>query len=233
MTEIANQVRTLRKELRETYKGFAAHLGVALPTAVRYERERRPPPKILARLEQIASAHGLTDLANFFHNALAEELKTSTTDKRDPRPNREESRFLDALLTVLRKPGYRKKAKYVRKALEPVIKQLDILEVQRETRRAIARLLKNGRPLDAIRKRHDVEEIARALFDEADLETLNARHEEIVCALFRAGWSIQNIVDEFHDDGEEVLRCALTEEFMHKANDYMEDMRETEESQEQ
>jgi transcriptional regulator with XRE-family HTH domain len=230
--EIAAHVRALRKEIGETYKEFAAHLGVAQPTAVRYERERRPPPKILARLEQIASTHGLSDLADVFHSALADELKVSDTVKWGPLPTHEESRFIQALLTVFRDPAYRKKAAYVRKALDPVIKKLDFADVTLEAQRAIARLLKKGRSLDAIRKRHDLEEVARAFFNEVDAETFEVRHDEIVCALFRAGWSIKRIIDEFRDDEDAVMRCASTEEFISRLGDYEEDMKEAEESEE-
>ena len=225
---IGSQIRALRQEIGETYKVFAEHLGVALPTAVRYERERRPPPRVIARLEQIASAHGLRDLAEAFQKALSEELSTPATAKTlHPVPTFEEERFVEALLTVLRDPVYSKKAAYVRRALLPVIEKKDFLEVLLETERAIARLLKNGKSLDAIGKRYEIEEIARAFFHQADVETLLARQDEIVAALLRDGWSIRDIIDEFHLHENEVISCASTDEFYRRLSEYYDEVSES------
>jgi hypothetical protein len=120
----------------------------------------------------------------------------------------------------LRDPVYSKKAAYVRKALLPVIKKMDVAEVIQQTERAIALLLKKGRSLDAIRKRYNLEEIARALFYQADAETIEARQDEIVHALLRERWSIRRILDEFHADENEVVICASQGNFDSALSDY-------------
>jgi transcriptional regulator with XRE-family HTH domain len=71
---VTSAVRSLRTRLGDTQQKFAARIGSAISTVVRYELNRPPRGKVLAQLEKLASDHGFDEEAAVFRKALAQEL---------------------------------------------------------------------------------------------------------------------------------------------------------------
>src|SRR5215831_17662818 len=72
--QLTGLVRKLRLALGDTQQQFASRLGLAIATVVRYEHNRPPKAKALARLEQVACEKGLEEYAAAFRRALNMDL---------------------------------------------------------------------------------------------------------------------------------------------------------------
>ncbi|MFB3778737.1 MAG: helix-turn-helix domain-containing protein [Bryobacteraceae bacterium] len=214
-------VRKLREGLGDTQQEFADRLGLAIATVVRYEHNRTPRGKALARLEQAATASGFDQCAALFRNALVDEFgapppspKTRTIQCRSD----DEMALVDALLYVVRlqgAPAYAKAARAVRRALRPVLEDRrrtaetdEALEAQRN---AIVRLLEKGRTVKEVAEifRTTAVTIAEAFFRNGSPTLVQERMREVVAVLLKEGWSISRMVGEFgHGDAEAFLACA-------------------------
>lgn len=63
----------LRAAHGATLEQFACRLGVSLTTAWKWETMRPPSKKALTRLEEIATLHGLTDIAEVLRTGKKEK----------------------------------------------------------------------------------------------------------------------------------------------------------------
>jgi transcriptional regulator with XRE-family HTH domain len=214
-------VRKLREGLGDTQQEFADRLGLAIATVVRYEHNRVPRGKALARLEQAASASGFDEYAALFRNALADEFgapppspKTRTIQCRSD----EELALVDALLCAVRLEGleeYAKTAKAIRRVLKPVLEERrrseetdEALEAQRN---AIVRLLEKGRTAAEVAQlfRTTAETIGEAFFRNGSPMLIRKRMREVVGLLLKQGWSLKRMAEEFgQGDADDLLRCA-------------------------
>jgi transcriptional regulator with XRE-family HTH domain len=219
-------VRKLRTALGDTQPQFAARLGLALPTVVRYEHSRRPRAKALALLEQVASANGLEEFGAQFRRALSDELGVPAGDLRSLQvhvKNDVERGLVDALLYAIRAENLTevssKAAKAIRRVLKPIVElQRDMRETDEALdaqRRAIAGLLEKGRTAEEVVKlfRITPEALAEAFFKSSmksfDAKAYAKKEREVVDLLLKAGMSIRRIADEFAGgQADGIYNCA-------------------------
>ena len=71
---LTRAVREFRRALGDTQQSFAARLGLAISTVVRYESTRAPGGAALAQLAKAAGENGLDNYGQEFMGALAKEL---------------------------------------------------------------------------------------------------------------------------------------------------------------
>jgi transcriptional regulator with XRE-family HTH domain len=106
-------VRKTRSAMHLTQTDFAIRLGKSLATVVRYETLRPPKGRTLAKLRELAETNGLSDLAEIFRAALAQELGVLDHEIRHignmpgghhsiTPQNEEEARFVQSLLRRVR-----------------------------------------------------------------------------------------------------------------------------------
>ncbi len=214
-------VRKLREGLGDTQQGFADRLGLAIATVVRYEHNRVPRGKALARLEQVATASGFDEYAALFRNALTAEFGSPPPSPRTRTilcRSDEERALVEALLCAVRLEGleeYAKTAKAIRRVLKPVLEERrqseetdEALEAQRN---AIVRLLEKGRTAAEVAQifRTTAETVAEAFFRNGSPMLIHKRTREVVALLLKEGWSIKRMAEEFgQGDAEDYLRCA-------------------------
>jgi len=219
-------VRKLRTTLGDTQPQFAERLGVALPTVVRYEHSRRPRGKAVVAMQEIAAAHGLDDLASQFRNALSDELGAPAGELRGRNilvKDEEERDLVDALLYAIRLENLdeqnAKAAKAIRRVLKPIVDQHrhnretdEALDAQRN---AMAGLLMKGRSAEEVLKlfRTTPEALAEAFFSQglkpSNVKTWEKKKCEVVALLFKDGWSIKRMADEFGGGSADgFLECA-------------------------
>jgi hypothetical protein len=197
---------------------------------VRYEHNRVPRGKALARLESIASANGFEELASVFRKALNREFAVPTPTPRGKViqfRNDDEVELVQALLDVMRhdehrglldatrQEQYSKAAATIRRVLKPVIadrRRADQQEEAREgQRRAIVRLLETDHTVEEVTRvfRTDVETVAQAFFDCAGPTLTEKRMRDVVGALIKDGWSIRRMADEFgNGEAADFIDCA-------------------------
>jgi transcriptional regulator with XRE-family HTH domain len=78
-------VRAMRHALGDSQQRFAQRLDLGIATVVRYERNRAPRGKALARLRRLAEENNLPRYAQLFGDALATELGPVPEQKTDER----------------------------------------------------------------------------------------------------------------------------------------------------
>jgi transcriptional regulator with XRE-family HTH domain len=220
--ELIATVRKLREALGDTQQAFADRLGLAIASVIRYERNRVPRGKALARLENVASANGFEDYSTIFRKALDEEFAVPTptpSGKAIQFRNDDEAELALALLDVLRQDGYAKEAKAVKKVLAPVIaarqRSAEEDEARDMQRQAIVRLLETGRAAQEVLNlfRITPEALADAFFSRSmkplDAKAHHKKMMEVVGLLLKDGWSIQRMADEFgHGEATDFINCA-------------------------
>jgi len=222
VTDTCSAVRKLRMAMECTQQEFAHRLGLAIATVVRYEHNRPPRGKALAKLEQIAAAHGMEEYAAVFRRALGSELGApppAPTGLTVEAKDEEEKNLLVALLDALRKPGYAKEAKTVRRILGPVVvrrrSDAEVHEAIEVAQLSIVRLLKSGHTPEDIQTRlgTSVQNIAEAFFRRGGPKLFSGPREwesqfgGIVRLLLKDGWSIERMGEEF-GDAESFRSCA-------------------------
>ena len=223
-SELVAAVRKLRIALEDTQQQFAQRLGLAIATVIRYEHNRPPRAKALAKLEQLAAAHGLDEYAAVFRRALSNELGApppAPTGLTISVKDQEEMKLVIALLDILRKPFFAKEAKSVKRILVPVAVQhqrdAEFHEAIETSKLAIMRLLKAGHTAEDIRARTGMaaEKIAEAFFDRGGPKLFGGpkewqkREREVVGLLLADGWQINRIADRFHyQNPDELLAIA-------------------------
>jgi transcriptional regulator with XRE-family HTH domain len=99
-SELLAAVKKLRLALGDTQQQFAARLGLAISTVVRYELTRPPKGRALRQLADVAHKNREFELAFIFHTALVEELGWEMPNFEEPDPEIEA-----ALRLVVRNPG--------------------------------------------------------------------------------------------------------------------------------
>lgn len=210
----------------DTQPQFAARLGVALPTVVRYEHSRRPRGKAVVAMQEIAAAHGLDDLASQFRSALSDELGAPAGELRGLTihiKDEEERDLVDALLYAIRLENLdeqnAKAAKAIRRVLKPVVDQQrrsrETSEALDAQRKAMTGLLMKGRSAEEVLKlfRTTPEALAEAFFSQGmkptSVKTWGKKMCEVVALLLKDGWSIQRMADEFGGGhADDFLGCA-------------------------
>jgi transcriptional regulator with XRE-family HTH domain len=214
-------VRKLRLALGDTQQAFADRLGLAIATVVRYEHNRTPRGKALARLQQVAQDNGFSEYAALFGQALNEEFATPQITNRklcvQPK-NQEEEELVDALLYALRIDAFdphSERAKPIRRALKPIVEErrrmTDEIEAVEAQQKAIAKLIEKGRTpqevMDIFKTSADV--IAAGFFEYCSPMILEKRMREVVDLLLKEGWSIKRMAKEFgNGDTFEFRQCA-------------------------
>lgn len=240
--ELVSTVRKLRIALDATQQEFAHRLGLAIATVVRYEHNRPPRGKALAKLERVAAAQGLDEYAAVFRSALSNELGApppAPTSFTLQVKDEDEMNLAVALLDVLRKPSYSKEAKAVKRILNPVadkrMADAEFSEALEASQLGIIRLLKSAHAPEEIQKRSGMsaEKIAEAFFDRGGPKFFggpkawNKRMRDIVALLLKDGWSIERMADRFaHGEAESFLACAHDLEAFHAISDYEESVSE-------
>lgn len=121
--EVNEAVRQLRSDLAWSQQKFATEMGLSIRAVVNYERDRAPNPKSLARLEALAEAHGLVDLAYVFTRALGDQLGTGRA-YRGPL-NSDENLQRRAFDRCVIEHPQSKDAKRIVAILKPYIQQVD------------------------------------------------------------------------------------------------------------
>lgn len=229
-------VRKLRTALEDTQQEFATRLGLAIATVVRYEHNRAPRAKALAKLEQVAAAHGLDEYAAIFHRALSMELGGPPPE---PVPGTvhlksdEERHLVLALLDVLRRKRWAAEEKRIRRILGPVVQErqrdAEFFEALEQSRIGIVRLLKKGHTAEEVMRRLGTspERIAEAFFMNADPQLTKERMSEVVGLLLKQRWSIRRIVEEFGSaapaSADGFLACANALGFHRAVRDWEEE----------
>jgi len=201
-----------------TQQAFADRLGLAIATVVRYEHNRAPRGKALARLENVASTNGFDEYAAVFRKALDDEFAVPTpTPSGQPIQIRsqDETDLVQGLLDVIRQERYAKEAKSVKKLLAPVIaarrREAENHEAIQMQGAAIVRLLESGRSIDDVVRvfRTDIEIIGEAFFRNAGPALIDKRMRDVVAALLKDGWTIRRMADEFgHGESQGYINCA-------------------------
>ena len=95
---VRQAVRSLRERFRETQQQFAARMGWAISTVVRYELSRAPKGKALAELLRLAAQNGFDDLAETFRFQLVGEYNNPDPFTRDEG----EAVWIRAVLRIMR-----------------------------------------------------------------------------------------------------------------------------------
>jgi transcriptional regulator with XRE-family HTH domain len=213
-------VRKLREGLGDTLQAFSERLGLAIASVVRYERNRTPRGKALVRLESVARANGFDEYAGIFRKAMNAEFAVPTQVSLSQSPiqfrNEDEAELCGALLDVVRQDWrYAKEAKAARKLLSPVIavrrREAEEDEARGMQQTAIVRLLESGRSVEDVMKvfRTNAEAVAEAFFNRAGAKLMEKRMCEVVAALFKSHWSIEQIAKEFGGgSADDFIRCA-------------------------
>jgi transcriptional regulator with XRE-family HTH domain len=140
--------------LGETQDTFAERLGTAKSSLVRYESNRPPHGAVLARLAAIAEEHGQQECVLIFRRALAAEVGDQVQPKIDFRSD-EEREYVLALLAVFRNSDeYAEELKGVKQALKRPKgrnqKELEEWRAAEGVKRAMFKLLEEGRPIQAV-----------------------------------------------------------------------------------
>jgi transcriptional regulator with XRE-family HTH domain len=220
--ELIAAVGKLRKALGDTQQAFADRLGLAIATVIRYERNRAPRGKALARLENIAAANGFEEYAAVFRRALDEEFAVPTPTPKGKAVqfrNEDETDLVQALLDVVRQERFAKEAKAVRRLLAPVIadrqRSAEEDEARDMQRQAIVRLLQAGRSAAEVINLFKItpEALADAFFSRNmkpfDAKAYHKKMLEVVDLLLRDGWSVRRMADEFgQGEAEAFANCA-------------------------
>lgn len=241
-SELLATVRKLRIALDDTQQEFAQRLGLAIATVIRYEHNRPPRAKALAKLERVATAHGLDEFAAVFRQALGDELGApppTPTGLTIQLKDEEEKKLALALLDVLRKPFYEKEAKSVRRILIPVAdkrqRDAEFSEAIETSKLAIVRLLKGGHTAEEIKNRTGMstEKIAEAFFDRGGPKFFGGpkefekRMKEIVALLLKDGWGIRYMADKFSQgEADEFLSIAHELQAWDAVSDYEQSQKE-------
>src|SRR5262245_6954003 len=201
VNQVTAAVRKLRLGLDDTQQSFATRLGMAIATVVRYEHNRPPSGRALAKLERVALEHGFQECAAVFRKALGEELgelPVAVYSSLDC-PTEEEREHVEALLNILRHSPDSKEAARIKKILKPLVdgaRQLrESEEALEESRRAVVRLLKAGRTVEDVGKSFRAELIADALFEFGGPELIEKHTGDIVELLVKDHFSIKEIAN--------------------------------------
>jgi transcriptional regulator with XRE-family HTH domain len=215
--KLMGAVRELRLAVGDSQQDFAGRMNLSTISVARHERSRAPRGKVLAKLAEIANAHGFDQLEDIFRQALIDELG-------GPPPagspiafnNAKEKDLALALLDVLRRPQYSKEADMIQRILEPIAlerqEDADFFEASQRGRIAITRLLRKGYAVEAITNRmgESVEKIAEALFHSGDAALIQRRTREVVDQLLKSGWTIERVFQRFgHGLGGVIISRAL------------------------
>ena len=239
--DLVATVRKLRHAIDDTQQEFAHRLGLSIATAVRYEHNRPPRGKALAKLAEVAAAHGLDEYAAVFRRALSNELGApppAPTGLTVEAKNEEERDLLVALLDVLRKPAYAEQAETLKRTLKPVAVQrqddAEYAEALEQSALATVRLLKSGKDPEEIKTRTGMsaERIAKAFFHRGGPEFFGGvpewdnQFKGIVRLLLKEGWGIQMMANEFGGQADDFHRCARDLEAWDAISSYEEEERE-------
>jgi transcriptional regulator with XRE-family HTH domain len=215
-SQVTAAVRKLRLGLDDTQQGFAQRLGMAIATVVRYEHNRPPSGRALAKLERLATEHGFQEYAAVFRKALGEELGAIrfATLKSLECSTEEERVHVEALLTIFRCWPDSKQAAAIKKILKPQVdgaRQIrEAEEAFEESRRAVVRLLKAGRTVEEVGKSFRAEHIADALFEFGGPALIEQSTGNVVELLVKDRFSIKEIADRWFDSNEdEVIKVAV------------------------
>lgn len=229
--EVMATVRKLRLALEDSQQSFATRLGLGIATVVRYELSRPPGPNALAKLEQVATAHGFEEYAGVFRRALTEELGSVQPAPFGPAlqfKTSEEREMVTALLAALRKARYSKQAKSLRKLLSPIAvecrREAEFAEALETSKVGIVRLLKKGHSAEEVMKAFgtSAENVARALFERGDPQLVRERAGEVVALLLKHGHTIEDVIRDFEMEPDEVINHAHEHKLYDAISDYEE-----------
>ena len=78
--QIAEAIKSLRTELKESQQQFSNRLGVVVRTVARWELEKPPSGKTLLELGHVAEEAGRTDLRTMFYRTYSSALIETFTD---------------------------------------------------------------------------------------------------------------------------------------------------------
>jgi transcriptional regulator with XRE-family HTH domain len=213
--QVTAAVRKLRLGLDDTQQSFATRLGMAIATVVRYEHNRPPSGRALAKLERVALESGFQEYAAVFRKALDEELgelPVVTYSSLDC-STEEEREHVEALLNIFRHSPDSKEAAKIKKILKAQVegaRQLrESAEAFKESRRAIVRLLKAGRTVEDVGKSFSAELIADALFEFGGPVLIEQSTGAVVELLVKEHFSIKEIAERwFGSDVDDVINVA-------------------------
>jgi transcriptional regulator with XRE-family HTH domain len=209
-------VRKLRLGLDDSQQAFATRLGMAIATVVRYEHNRPPSGRALAKLERLAREHGFLEYAAVFGEALRKELgglPVATFGSLECNTE-EERRHVEALLSIFRFSPDSKQAAAIKRILKPQVDGARELresdEALKASYRAVVRLLKAGRTLEETLKCFKAEHIADAL-EECGGRDLREQHfDNVVALLLKECYSIDEVAQRWYfSDRDSVVQLAL------------------------
>ena len=213
--QVTEAVKKLRLGLDDTQQTFAARLGMAIATVVRYEHNRPPSGRALATLERVALEHGFQEYAAVFRKALGKELgalPVATHLSLDCRTE-EERDHVAALLSIFRHSPDSKEAATIKKILKSQVdvarKARESEEALEESRRAVVRLLKAGRTVKDVGKSFRAELIADALLEFGGPALIEQSKGAVVALLVKEHFSIEVIAQRwFGSDIDDVSMVA-------------------------
>ena len=203
--QVTAAVRKLRLGLDDTQQSFATRLGMAIATVVRYEHNRPPSGRALAKLERVAVEHGFQEYAAVFRKALDKELHglPIATYSSLECNTEEEKEHVAALLSIFRHSPDSKEAAAIKKILKSHVdgarQSREAEEALKESQRAVVRLLQAGRTVEDVGKLFKPEHIADAFFEFGDLALIKQSTEAVVELLIKEHFSIKEIAERWFD----------------------------------